>query len=144
MPAVDFLPLLPASVTAIGVCVAAHQLRINRRHAVTTFEDSVTAQYRQIASSLPLKALLGEPLTNGEHKVHLKFFYRYFDLCNEQAFLHQGGRMSESTWAFWKDGIVGNLRRPAFEKAWQEIAGRAKDDFSELKKLCSVKARAVD
>ena len=143
MPAIDFLPLVPATVTAIGVCVAAYQLRVNRKQAVTTFEDSLTAQYRQIASTLPLKALLGESLSKSEHEEHLKFFYRYFDLCNEQAFLHQSGRVSENTWAFWKDGIIGNLRRPAFERAWREIAGRANDDFSELKQLCPVNAESV-
>ena len=133
---IDVLTALSSIATAIGVGVAAYQLRVTRKQGVTAFEDSVTAQYRQIASTLPLKALLGESLTQQEHSEHLQYFYRYFDLCNEQAFLHKNGRVSDSTWAFWQDGIETNLRRPAFAAAWQDIASRANDDFNELRSLC--------
>jgi len=109
----------------------------------TAFEDSLTAQYRQIASTLPLKALFGESLTSQEHNAHLQYFYRYFDLCNEQAFLHKNGRVSDSTWAFWEDGILTNLRRPAFAAAWQEVASRARDDFNELRSLCPPNAASA-
>ena len=136
MQLLEILPVLPSIATAIGVSVAAYQLRITRKQSVTTFEDSLTTQYRQVASTLPLKALLGESLTQGEHEEHLRYFYRYFDLCNEQAFLHESGRISKATWGFWRDGILGNFRRPAFARAWQEIARRANDDFNELKLLC--------
>ena len=122
-------------VTAIGVSFAAYQLHVTQKQSITTFEDSLTIQYRQIAATLPLKALLGESLTDEEHKFYLQFFYRYFDLCNEQAFLYKNGRISESTWELWKDGILTNLLRPAFAKAWEEIARRAKDDFNELRLL---------
>ena len=136
----EVLSVVSNVATAIGVAVAAYQLRSNRKQSVTTFEDSLTVQYRQIASSLPLNALLGEALKPDEHRDHLKYFYRYFDLCNEQAFLHKNGRVSETTWNFWKDGILTNLRRPAFAEAWKEIAARAKDDFNELRLLCPTNA----
>jgi hypothetical protein len=136
MQAFEVLSALSSIATAIGVGVAAYQLRITRKGSVTTFEDSLTAQYRQIVSTLPLKALLGESLTNEEHTTHLQYFYRYIDLCNEQVFLHKSGRVSDSTWKFWEDGILTNLRRPAFARAWQEIASRAKDDFNELRLIC--------
>lgn len=122
-------------ITAIGVGVATSLLWLTRMQGVTAFEDSLTVQYRQVAATLPLKALFGEPLTDEEHKAHLQYFYRYFDLCNEQAFLHTKGRISANTWEFWKDGILTNLRRPAFAKAWEEIARRAQDDFNELRLL---------
>lgn len=136
MPILELLSAVSSLATAIGVGVAANQLRVTRRQSVTTFEDSLTVQYREIAATLPLPALLGEPLTTQEYEDHLKYFYRYFDLCNEQAFLHKNGRVSETTWEFWKDGILTNLRRPAFAQAWKEIAHRAKDDFNELRLLC--------
>lgn len=140
MPILEVLSALSSVATAIGVGVAANQLRVTRKLSVTTFEDSLTTQYRQVASNLPLKALLAEQLSEQEHAEHLQYFYRYFDLCNEQAFLYKNGRISEKTWEFWKDGILTNLRRPAFAKAWQEIAYRANDDFSELKFLCPINA----
>ena len=90
-----------------------------------------------------MKALLGEALTSDENRDKLEYFYRYFDLCNEQAFLHENGRISDSTWVFWKDGILTNFQRPAFAVAWQEIAARAKDDFNELRSLCPPNAAAV-
>lgn len=135
MQSLEILSALSSIATAIGVGVAAHQLRITRKQNVTTFEDSLTAQYRQIAAMLPLNALLGEPLSKEEEETHLQYFYRYFDLCNEQAFLHKSGRISENTWDFWKDGILTNLRRPAFATAWHMIASKANDDFSELRLL---------
>lgn len=142
MQILDTLPILSNIATAIGVGVAAYQLRITRKQSITTFEDSLAAQYRQIVSTLPLKALLGEPLSNEEHYDHLQHFYRYIDLCNEQAFLHETGRVSDQTWTFWEDGIRVNLCRPAFARAWQEIASRAKDDFNELRSLCPPTAGA--
>ena len=139
----DVLTALSSIATAIGVGVAANQLRVTRKQAVAAFEDSLTAQYRAIAATLPLKALLGEALTSDEHQGSLQYFYRYFDLCNEQAFLHENGRISDSTWLFWKDGISKNFQRPGFAVAWREIADRAKDDFSELRSLCPPDAAAV-
>jgi hypothetical protein len=144
MQFLEVLSALSSFATAFGVGVAAYQLRITRKQSVTTFEDSLTAQYRQVASTLPLKALLGESITNEEHDAHLQYFYRYFDLCNEQAYLHKTGRISESTWDFWKDGILTNLRRPAFTTAWQEIASKANDDFGELRLLCQPDGRLCE
>lgn len=130
------LSVLSSIATAIGVGIAAYQLRVTRKQSVTTFEDSLTAQYRHVASTLPLKALLGESLTEDEHKKYIQYFYRYFDLCNEQAFLNKCGRVTKGTWIFWEDGIRTNIRRPAFSRAWQEVARRSIDDFSELRALC--------
>ena len=68
--------------------------------------------------------------------------YHYFDLCNEQAFLHNNGRISSKTWLFWREGIASNLARPAFARAWCEIAARANGDFSELRELLLQKSEA--
>lgn len=133
MQLIESLTALSNLATAIGLGVTAYQLLITRKQNVTTFEDSLAAQYRQVASTLPLEALLGEPLDEATHKANLPYFYRYFDLCNEQVFLNKHGRISGATWTFWEDGIRTNLNRPAFARAWSEIARRAKDDFDELR-----------
>jgi hypothetical protein len=140
MQMLETLSALSNIATAIGVGVAAYQLRITRKQNITAFEDSLSGQYRQIVSTLPLKALLGESLSDQEHCEHLQYFYRYIDLCNEQVFLHKSRRISNKTWLFWGDGILTNLSRPAFARAWQEIANRAKDDFDELRLLCPPKS----
>ena len=53
-------------------------------------------------------------------------FYSYFDLYNEQAFLHDAGRLRSDTWNEWKDGIVANLTKLQFKAAWLYIYKRAK------------------
>jgi hypothetical protein len=115
--------------------VAAWQLVLSQKQAVTTFEDSLAKEYRDIAATLPVKALLGETLSDSEHIDKFDEFYRYFDLCNQQAFLRQSGRVSDKTWKFWSEGIASNLKRPAFERAWSEVAARSSGDFSELREL---------
>ena len=124
-----------AIATAIGVFFAAIQLGHTRNRAVTTFEDSLSSEYREITGRLPTEALLGEILTPDVQKTHFHEFYRYFDLSNNQIFLRQSGRISKKTWTFWAEGIETNLARPAFAAAWAEISRRAGSDFSELRRL---------
>ena len=122
-------------LAALAVGLAWWQLLLMKRHTVTAFEDALVQEYRELASTLPLKALLGQKLTDKEHVDKLDEFYRYFDLCNYQAFLRTQGRVSEATWTFWKEGIQTNMARPAFSRAWSEIAAKASDDFDELRSL---------
>ncbi len=135
MQILDILSALSGLATAIGVGVAAFQLRMSKRQSITSFEDSLTAQYREVLAKIPLAALLGQRLSPDEHATHLQYFYRYFDLCNEQIFLRNNQRVSNETWEFWKEGILSNIQRPAFVEAWAEISSKAKDDFDELRKL---------
>ena len=131
----EVLSALANVATACAVMVAAWQLVLSQKQAVTTFEDSLAKEYRDIAATLPVKALLGETLSDSEHIDKFDEFYRYFDLCNQQAFLRQSGRVSDKTWTFWSEGIASNLKRPAFERAWSEVAARSSGDFSELREL---------
>jgi hypothetical protein len=122
--------------TAVAAVVAAWQLWHMHKQGTTTFEDTLVREYRELASTLPLSALLGEPISDELHREKLDEFYRYFDLCNSQVFLHDQGRISDPTWAFWEQGIRTNLARPAFARAWSEIAARANGDFAELRRVC--------
>lgn len=122
--------------TAMAAIVAAWQLWHMHKQGMTSFEDALVREYRELASTLPLPALLGEPISDELHREKLDEFYRYFDLCNSQVFLHDQGRISYETWAFWEQGIRTNLKRPAFARAWSEIAGRANGDFAELRRVC--------
>lgn len=128
---------------ALGVGIAVKQLKLLQQQSTTTFEDRLVDDYRAIASELPIEALLGAEITDAELKASLPAFYRYFDLCNQQAYLHRQGRITISTWDLWKDGIVSNLSRPAFASAWAAVAARAVGDFDELRALCPPQATAV-
>lgn len=134
--------------TAAAVFFAAWQIWLTKKQSTTAFEDSLAKEYRELAANLPTKALLGDTLTDEEHSKSFDEMYHYFDLCNQQAFLADTGRISEGTWKFWKDGIRSNIRRPAFERAWSEIAARSSGDFTELRAITppkpQVQPNAVD
>ena len=91
MSPLEVLSALSSIATAVGVAVAAYQLFITRRQATTTFEDTLNTQYRQAIERLPIEALFGEKLKEQDQAELLPHFYRYFDLCNEQAFLFSLG-----------------------------------------------------
>lgn len=136
MTAFEWVALVSSVATPLGVAVAAWQLWLAQRQAKTSFEDSIVKEYRELAATLPTKALLGETLTDTEQDAALEEFYRYFDLCNHQIFLHERKRITARTWRFWRDGIESNMRRPAFQRAWADVCARANGDFAELRALC--------
>lgn len=123
------------AITAAGIFLAAWQLRVTKRQAITSFEDTIAREYRDLANLLPTTALLGEELPDAEYEQAFDELYHYVDLCNEQVFLRQLGRIRRQTWIFWRDGIRSNLRRPAFHRAWSEISQRSNGDFAELRRL---------
>jgi hypothetical protein len=129
------LNALFAGVSAAGIIVAAWQLFVTHRQAVTTFEDTIAREDRDLANKLPTGALLGEGLPEDDYQKVFDEFYHYFDLSNEQVFLRQRGRIRRQTWAFWRDGMRSNIRRPAFKRAWDDISRRSNGDFAELRRL---------
>jgi hypothetical protein len=102
---------------AIGIFYARWSLKHSQRQAETSFEDQLNREYRDLTRDISPKALLGKPLADDEYRDSVPALYHYLDLCNEQVFLRQQGRISEATWTSWKDGIHSNLARPAFQKA---------------------------
>jgi hypothetical protein len=135
MTALEFFTLLASIATAVGVLLAGWQLSESREQARTSFEDTLSSQYRDLIQKLPVEALLGEDLDEKLYRETLSEFYHYIDLTNEQIFLRQLGRISPETWASWREGIKSVMSRPAFVRAWNEISRRAPDSFSELRKL---------
>lgn len=135
MTCLEILSAVANLATTAAVIVASRQLVLAKRQAVTSFEDSMAKEYRELAAKIPTKVFLGESLSEDEYIKYFDEMYRYFDLCNEQIFLNKAGRISSEAWTFWEDGIRTNLNRPAFMRAWSEIAAKATNDFAELKEL---------
>jgi len=131
----EALAHVATTVTAGAVLLAWWQIREAKKQALTTFEDSLAREYREIAQRLPIAALLGEDLDKAQQDKALEKFFHYIDLSNEQAFLRLSGRVSAETWNNWRDGIKSNLSKPAFKKGWEEIKRRAPESFSELRRL---------
>ena len=100
------LKILADIATSIGVAVAAWQLWLAHKQAVTAFEDSLAREYRKLAAELPAKVFLDDcKLSDEDYRKAFDKFYQYFDLSNEQVFLRQNGRVSQRTWTYWCDGI---------------------------------------
>lgn len=128
---------IAAACTAWGAWAAVRQLRLLEKQSVTAFEEELVREYRAIIKEMPVAALLGGDLKEDAFQASLMSFYRYFDLCNQEAFLKSEGRISNRTWALWEAGIQGNMARPAFNRAWVEVSTQATGDFDELKKILS-------
>ena len=119
--------------TAVGVGIAAWQLRVTKQQEESQFEDSFAAQYRAIADTLPLDALLGRELPETDLRAALRAFYNYFDLCNEQVFLAKQGRFRDATWDNWREGIEQHFKRPAFLQAWSRLSPDLDGSFDDLR-----------
>jgi hypothetical protein len=138
MSGLHMLELLTAAAslaTAIGVIVAAYQIRLTRQLSRTQFEDDLTKQFREIIRRIPIEALLGEELSEEAYDRTRDDFFRYIDLSNEQVFLRRNDRVSARTWKLWCEGIKAFLSRPAFGRAWGEFKEKSPDTFKELRRL---------
>jgi len=135
MPTKESIELAVSIATAIGVLVAATQLWLSKRQDQSRFEDSIASQYREIARRIPLAALLGKPLDSPVLDDYLRVFYEYFDLCNEQAFLADSGKLRKETWTNWRQGIEQHLSRKGFQQAWIALAPSLDGSFDHLRPL---------
>lgn len=135
MTIIDAFTFLSSLATAIGVGVAAYQIRVSRIQSLEEFEDSFAREYRDVAKEIPTHALLGATLSDAEKMEHFDELFRYFDLSNEQVFLRQKGRIRSETWCFWRDGMKSNFRKPAFRWAWDEIEKSGTNELSEFRRL---------
>lgn len=121
--------------TAIGVLVAAFQLRVSSKIAQSEFEDSIDQQYRELAKDIPVDALIGKTVSDDKKLFTRELIYNYLDLCNEQVFLRKKRRVRKDTWADWLTGIESNLAKSEFKKVWTEIKCESPETFTFLEKL---------
>lgn len=122
-------------VTWKQVKFTKRQVELRREQLTTDFENQLTREYRDISKEIPVNALLGDELSPYQQQRHMREFYSYIDLSNEQTFLRYEGNVSAETWDNWADGIKSHMEREAFQKAWIEIKRRSGDNFKELRKL---------
>ena len=108
----------------------------------TSFEDDLSKQYRQVARSLPIEALLWEQLTSEKQGDALDDFYRYIDLTNEQVFLRVNGRVARATWRNWVDGkrVTSGVRRSgSLGNRLRHVPHRVAKSFGDLKSRISIR-----
>lgn len=131
----DQVSIVGVVIGGLGLSGIFLQLSQQSAQSQTSFEDLFDERYRQIISAIPTKAMFGADLTDEEFGGAFDDLYHYIDLSNEQVFLLQRGRVRRKTWKYWRAGILSNLKRPAFRRAWAEISNKAPDDFSELRSI---------
>ncbi|HKT47829.1 MAG TPA: hypothetical protein VJP87_09935, partial [Candidatus Acidoferrales bacterium] len=96
-------------VVATGVFAALYQIRSAKEQDAVAFEDKLNIEYREIIRTVDVNVMLGDALPAQNY---LSSIYNYFDLCNEQIFLRQRGRVSDRRWDEWIDGMEGNFSLP--------------------------------
>jgi hypothetical protein len=83
-----------------------------------------TKRYSDIMSDLPFEARRpGSPfdihaLREEERTQVLQVMRSYFNLCSEELYLHQKGRIDSDTWEVWTEGTAEVMRFPCFDFGW--------------------------
>lgn len=131
----ESISALAAVVSTLGVWFVWRQLQFQKTIAQLQFEDGLAKEYRELASRIPTKALLGSGLSPREYRDAFDELFRYIDLSNEQVLLRMSGRVGDSTWRNWNSGIKYNLSLPAFKRAWETVQTKNPEQFSELRTL---------
>ena len=126
---------LVSIATAIGVLLAAFQLRISSKIAQSEFEDSIDQQYRDLARGIPVDALIGKNVSEDKKELTRELIYNYLDLCNEQIFLRRKKRIRKDTWVDWCSGMQSNLSKREFSTVWLEIKTASPKTFAFLERL---------
>lgn len=126
---------LVSIATAVGVLIAAFQLRTSSKIAQSEFEDSIDQQYRDLARGIPVDALIGKSVSEEKKELTRELIYNYLDLCNEQIFLRRKNRIRKDTWVDWCTGMESNLSKKEFAKIWVEVKTESPKTFTFLERL---------
>jgi hypothetical protein len=115
------LSALFSGLGLVGIGFAlVHEARV-------TLEQRLGEEYRILLKDLPLAALVWERAddspepTAAREESELRSAYRYFDLCNSQAFFFKQGQVRRRTWHAWRQGMVDHLRRQWFQDCWHQL-----------------------
>lgn len=129
--------VLAPYATLIGVIFAIYQFWRNVEQSKTSFEDSISREYRDISNNIPYNALIGKTLIGEEMTQASNVIYNYIDFCNEQIFLRRTGRVREDTWNNWQEGMSINFSLPIFLYISEEVFKELPDSFTGLKRVMS-------
>jgi hypothetical protein len=124
MSASDAISTAANVATAGGIIGVGWQLLLNRRQMTAGFERTFVDRYERVIHDVPLALLLGETFAPQDDELALRAFFEYFELCEEQLYYRETGKISGPTWHDWWEGIALNLRRPAFKQAWNHLKDR--------------------
>jgi hypothetical protein len=86
-----------------------------------------TRRFAEIMDALPFQARRPggrfdlESLPVAEQECILGVMRRYLNLCSEEYYLFQRGKIDKKTWAIWTNGIRDTVRLPCFLSTWAAL-----------------------
>lgn len=110
------------AVTTAGVLFVGYQVWQAQLQLRASFEGTFSERYDRIVARIPLEVLLGEPPDLDDDE-QIRAFFDYFELCEEELYYRQSGRVGGRTWNDWWEGIALHLRRDGFQQAWERLTG---------------------
>ncbi len=137
-----------AIATVTGVLVAAGALLVALKGVrdqlwLHTFSE-YTRRYSDIVQGLPAESRRPgshfslEKLEPSERGRVLNAARGYLNLCSEEFYLHERGRIDDTTWAIWRQGMVETLRLPWMQETWSDLQAEYSyfDDFCIFIQTC--------
>jgi hypothetical protein len=120
----DIAQLGVLALTAAAVFVTLRGLR--DQLWLQTFTD-YTRRYLDVIEGLPDAARLppsewSPDLVSAEDRRTIdRSIRRYLNLCSEEFYLHDRGRIDRRTWDVWRDGMRATMALPAFQDGWVRL-----------------------
>ena len=114
--------ILAVVLAALAIVMSLRGIR--EQLWLTTFNE-YTRRYADIMEDLPFDARNPQALFDldslpaREREGVLKVVRKYANLCSEEMYLHQIGRIDKKTWSIWATGIRDTMRTPCFRRGWK-------------------------
>jgi hypothetical protein len=136
-----------ASVAGVIVAIAAVVVAlrgVRDQLWLQTFAE-YTRRYGEIVRELPSEArrpgarFVFDELAPKEQDRLLNIARAYLNLCSEEYFLHDRGRIDDETWEIWREGIVDVLRAPWIQTSWAML-----EPEYRFREFCSFLNECID
>ena len=114
---------ITAIMTTVSICVTYYlsmkEISNTNKLAIEqnkrAFYSEYTKRYQDIILAMPDNVFDGSGELNS---ITLKYTQLYFDLCNEEYYLHKEGQLPEGIWNNWKEGMKQTTKLVLFKKSW--------------------------
>jgi len=124
--AINAVMMLLAVITfVVSACQYRHQQKLS-------FFEKYTARYQYLMEHMPEEFFSAyDKELQEETKKEISHFIRlYLDLCSEEYYLYTDGRIDQTVWEEWKEGIAYSFKNPYLSQYWNERIKEYKESYS--------------
>lgn len=125
----DAWSLVLQIATLLAVVVAAWQLLFHSRQMHRDFEALYVSRYWTLMDQRSEEFALGAPTTSDQIVI-----LNYLQLCEDEIDCRRIGRVTDSTWKFWRSAIIAQANEAAYAAA---LGALQRDRFPQLRGLLS-------